>query len=116
MSNLRDDLAGLQAKLQAIHRREKKATAHGRPASGCSLRGLAEQIATRLYTDGSGQEATRLELRLATTPNRGRSFERPLGGWCKGAATDQILAILEENATGQPPATGSAGTNHHQPE
>jgi hypothetical protein len=67
-------------------------------AAARSPRELATKIAKRLYTDGSGIEATRLELKLGNhNPTLPRE-EKSLGGWCFNAAVDQIQRIIEENS------------------
>lgn len=63
-------------------------------ATPCSPRELAARIATRLFTNGLGDQGERLEIKQAT----GYEHERSLGGWCYLAALDQIeTVILEEN-------------------
>ncbi len=62
-------------------------------ATACSPRVLATKIATRLFTNGFGDEGTRLDIRKSV-----EMVEHSLGGWCYQAAVDQIeKAILEEN-------------------
>lgn len=53
---------------------------------------LATRIAERLFADGSGGLATRLELRQEII----LGGERSLGGWCFAAAVDQIVKTLGE--------------------
>jgi hypothetical protein len=53
-------------------------------------RGLAEVIATRLFMNGNGDVATRLELRQGETV----ATERPLGGWAFKPAVDMIEQTL----------------------
>lgn len=67
----------------------------GSDAPTCSPRDLAARIALRLFTNGFGNEGTRLEIKLAT----GHNQEQSLGGWCYGAAFDQIENVLRENET-----------------
>lgn len=52
---------------------------------------LAERIATRLFMNGMGQRAIRLQLRLLPD-------ERDGGGWCFQAVVDVIMEELEQTA------------------
>ena len=61
-----------------------------------SVEGIAEEIATRLFTVVDVGMGTRLEVRLKAGEYKGRNNEKPLGGWCFEAAVDQIKEILEE--------------------
>lgn len=47
---------------------------------------MAQRIADRLFVNGFGERAERLQLRGVD--------ERDLGGWCRKAAEDQIIAAL----------------------
>lgn len=57
-------------------------------------RRLATRIARSLFTNGFGDEGTRLEIKKGD----GHGKEIALGGWCFGAAVDQIAKVIEENA------------------
>lgn len=52
------------------------------------VQALAQRIADRLFTDGSGEKANRLVM--------SRSDGKLLGGWSKGPAADQIVNVLRE--------------------
>lgn len=68
-------------------------------------RELATKIATRLFTNGFGDQGTRLEIKRSVRMPSGPEEEVSMGGWCFEAAVDQIeRAILEENALGEPAA------------
>lgn len=53
------------------------------------LRALLEDAVDGLFVNGSGQRATRLVLFCDAT-------QRDLGGWCKGAILDRLLAALDK--------------------
>lgn len=52
------------------------------------VRALAEQIARRLFTNGSAERAQRLVLTID------KPVARNLGGWCEAAAVDQIVQVI----------------------
>jgi hypothetical protein len=58
---------------------------------------IAEKIANALFTNGVGDRAFILRMHDRN--------DRYLGGWCKGAAIDQIRTVLalagKENANGK---------------
>lgn len=56
-------------------------------AHPAKCRAIAETIANRLFTNGSGGKASRLQLRGPQ--------EQDFGGWCEDAAIKQIIPILE---------------------
>ena len=61
-------------------------------AAACSPQ-LATKIATKLFTNGFGDEGTRLDIRKSV-----EMVEHSIGGWCYNAVVDQIeKAILEQN-------------------
>lgn len=65
-----------------------------RSATACSPRELATKITKRLFTNGFGDEGTRLDIRKSV-----EMVEHSIGGWCFQAVVDQIeKAILEENS------------------
>jgi hypothetical protein len=63
-----------------------------------SHRALAERIAADLFTNSNGDEADRLVLR--TDPPRP---VRELGGWCRAAVVDRIVAALSTGTETQEP-------------
>ena len=52
---------------------------------------LSERIVDSLFRNGANQVATRLDLRQGPSTKS----ERSLGGWCRLAAVDQVLAVLQ---------------------
>jgi hypothetical protein len=67
----------------------------GTKANPMTNRQLAEKIAERLFTNGSGKRAERLKLVIDPA---GSQPERDLGGWGERAAADQIEKIMDETA------------------
>lgn len=60
---------------------------------------LAEAIVDRLLTTGTGPfQATGDRLAVKQSGNIGNlDNERDLGGWCRGAAINQVLEILTDS-------------------
>ena len=56
-------------------------------------RTIAEKIVEELFTNGNGDKADRIQL----CQKSGGVLERDLGGWCKAAAVDAIVRVLEEH-------------------
>jgi hypothetical protein len=50
---------------------------------------VADKIVETLFTNGAGQKADRLVLELPGSKDG--------GGWCRAAARDRIVKILEAN-------------------
>lgn len=101
--NDQQTIADLQSRL--IQRTEQATATAYRDAE--TIRGLREQlrgaptplevsarIATRLFSNGFGDQGERLEIKQAI----GYEKERSLGGWCYLAALAEITAVLEESA------------------
>lgn len=63
------------------------------PATTVDARALAEEIATELFTNGAGHEATRLIL---------YNMDDFLGGWSKNAATNRIEPLLSKHLAAAP--------------
>lgn len=60
-------------------------------------REVAEQIADDLFTNGQGDEASRLVLVQNKNPDD-LSEDWPIGGWCKAAVVDRITRVLDAAA------------------
>lgn len=61
------------------------------------LQALVEQAVDSLFVNGQGERADRLVLTRDSDP------PRDLGGWCKGAIVDRLLAaLLPQRATDAP--------------
>ena len=58
----------------------------------CNHRWAAEQIVEKLFTNGNGDKADRLQLRQKS----GGILERDIGGYCKGAVLDLIAAEIDD--------------------
>ena len=58
-----------------------------------SNRLIAEKIVEELFTNGNGDKADRIQL----CQKRAGILERDLGGWCRTAAVEAIVRVLEDH-------------------
>lgn len=66
------------------------------------IRELAEQIAARLFTNGAGEHAERLVLKVDEVRGQygAKTGGRSLGGWAERAVADQVETLLRDALAG----------------